>query len=205
MLPAFKLRGNESTEDAARRLQDEYFGIEFSLVRGCETIEKTKSARYTVTTGYHKQVLANLAAAHGGRNPGETGAPTPPPPWSAAPATTALTIGDDAAAAVAARSPIRRRATEGASSCRGAALAITGRQLRRSARSMGPREAAGADGLQASDWTWWPWQGLPPTSPQRMPRASIVAGRGGRRRGLSACRLQPNLVDRSCQRPGFGT
>ncbi len=34
--------------------------------------------------------------------------------------------------------------------------AITGRQLRRSARSMGPRKAAGADGLQASDWTWWP-------------------------------------------------
>jgi hypothetical protein len=48
------------------------------------------------------------------------------------------------------------------------------------------------------------WQGLPPTSPQRMPLASIMAGRGGLRRGLSACRLQPNFVGRSCQRPGFG-
>ena len=37
------------------------------------------------------------------------------------------------------------------------------------------------------------WQGLPPTSPQRMPLASIVAGRGGRRRGLSAGRSQPKF------------
>ena len=32
------------------------------------------------------------------------------------------------------------------------------------------------------------WQGLPPAWPQRMPRACIVAGRGGCRRGLNACR-----------------
>ena len=74
----------KSTEDAARRLQDEDFGTEFSWVRWSATIEKTKSARYTVTTSYHKQILANFAAA-------------------TAPATTALTIGDDVAAAVAAR------------------------------------------------------------------------------------------------------
>ena len=55
------------------------FGTEFSWVRWSATIEKTKSARYTVTTSYHKQILANT------------------------PATTALTIGDDVAAAVAAR------------------------------------------------------------------------------------------------------
>ena len=66
-------------------MQMKILGIKFSLVRWSEAIEKTKSARYTVTTSYHKQILANLAAA-------------------TAPATTALTIGDAAAAAVAARS-----------------------------------------------------------------------------------------------------
>ncbi len=36
----------KSTEDAARRLQDEDFGTEFSWVRWSATIEKTKSARF---------------------------------------------------------------------------------------------------------------------------------------------------------------
>ena len=62
VLPASKLKGNESTEDAARRLQDEDFGTEFSWVRWSDTIEKTKSARYTVTTSYLKQILANTPA-----------------------------------------------------------------------------------------------------------------------------------------------
>ncbi len=38
------------------------------------------------------------------------------------------------------------------------------------------------------------WQVLPPARPHRMLLACIVAGRSGRRRGLSACRLQPLLL-----------
>jgi hypothetical protein len=35
---------------------------------------------------------------------------------------------------------------------------LTASQLRRAARRMGKRKAAGADGLQAGDWQSWPWQ-----------------------------------------------
>ena len=33
---------------------------------------------------------------------------------------------------------------------------ITGAQLRRAAKKMGRKKAAGADGLEAHNWSWWP-------------------------------------------------
>ena len=40
---------------------------------------------------------------------------------------------------------------------------ITGAQLRKAAKKMGKKKAAGADGLEAHNWSWWPavhWEKL---------------------------------------------
>ena len=90
------------------------------------------------------------------------------------------------------------------------ASSVAGRRCRRRDLSVCRLHAfllAGAAAFEASAHAVYIqccWQELPPARPQRMPLACIVAGRSGRRRGLSACRLQPIFAGRSCQRHGFG-